>query len=90
MPACKKYGKCINQLFESSLQIPTWMRQKGMGDCTTCQPCSKNAECIGYYPAPALIKMEIRGDDSAADGSLDDNGRAHDSHSGDTSDTEAS
>lgn len=60
MPACKEYRKCINQLFRSKVVWPKWMRPKGMGDCTTCQPCEMNKECIGYYPAPGLFTVEIK------------------------------
>lgn len=63
MPACKKYRQCINQLFRPKTVIPLWILPLGLGDCTTCQPCAKNEECTGYYPAPALIKIEIKGDD---------------------------
>jgi hypothetical protein len=53
-----KYKKCINHLFRPKIKIPSWARDPRMGDCTTCKPCKKNKDCIGYYPAPGLLVVD--------------------------------
>lgn len=87
MPACKVQGKCINQLFRPKTYIPVMIRGLSMGDCTTCQPCAKNLECTGYYPAPGLGTVgKHDDDDNKSDGSVDDNSGVHDGPSGDSTD----
>lgn len=42
--------RCIDQIVETKEYIPSYIRPKGCGDCTTCKPCLENKNCSCYTP----------------------------------------
>lgn len=47
--------RCINQIVETKEYIPSYIRPKGCGDCTTCITDEENKNCSCYFPIKLII-----------------------------------